>query len=69
MTEREKDVLLFIAEYKLKNDISPTLKEIMKGVNSKSCNHIHQCIQGLIDKGYLEVKDKSPRSIVIKKFI
>ena len=69
MTVREKEVLEYIIEFKKVNGFSPTFREIAKGINTKSITHIKDMIDSLSDKGYLSVKEKSPRTIVVKKFI
>lgn len=69
MTAREQEILEFITKFKQTNGYSPTTKEIMDGVNTKSKNHIDICLNHLADEGYITMKPKSPRTIVVKKFI
>ena len=69
MTVRERELLEYIINFKKVNGFSPTIREIAKGINTKSTEHVRQMIASLSDKGYLTIKEKSPRTIVVKKFI
>ena len=69
MTEREKDVLQFIIEFKKTNGYSPTIKEIAHGINTSSECHIRSMLLDLEEKGYITFKKKSPRTINVLKFI
>ena len=69
MTVREEELLKFIIQFKQVNGFSPTVREIATGINTKSTDHVRNMIQTLEDKGYLTYKEKSPRTIVVKKFI
>lgn len=69
MTEREKEVLQFVIEFKKVNGFSPTVREIAHGLNTKSTDHIRIMLADLQDDGYISMKPKSPRTIVVKKFI
>lgn len=69
MTVREKEVLQYIIKFKLVNGYAPTISEIMEGVNTNSRNFIDLCLCHLEREGYITMKPKSPRTIVVKKFI
>lgn len=69
MTVREEELLKFIIQFKQVNGFSPTVREIATGINTKSTDHVRNMIQALEDKGYLTYKEKSPRTIVVKRFI
>ena len=69
MTEREKEVLHFIIEFKKTNGYSPTVKEIAHGINTKSETHVREMLLKLEEMGYLTFKRKSPRTINVLKFI
>ena len=69
MTNREQDILEYIIEFKKVNGYSPTAKEIMEGVNTKSVNYVSHALDHLMDEGYISMKPRSPRTIVVKKFI
>ena len=69
LTIRETELLEYIIKFKQTNGFSPTIREMAKGINTKSLNHINNMIYSLQDKGYISLKEKRPRTIVIKKFI
>ena len=69
LTIRESDLLEFIIKFKQGNGFSPTVREMGKGINTKSINHVNNMIYSLQDKGYISIKHRKPRTIVIKKFI
>lgn len=69
LTIRESELLEYIIKFKQTNGFSPTIREMAKGINTKSLNHINTMIYSLQDKGYISLKEKRPRTIVIKKFI
>lgn len=69
MTIREQEVLEYIINFKKVNGFSPTIREIARGINTKSTTHVKEMIDHLSDLGYISIKQKSPRTIVVKKFI
>lgn len=69
ITEREKDLLNYVIRFKEVNGYSPTIREIAKGINTNSLNHVKDMMYDLQDKGYLTFKPNSPRTIRILKFI
>ena len=69
ITIRETELLEYIIKFKQTNGFSPTVREMAKGINTKSLNHINTMMYSLQDKGYISLKEKRPRTIVIKKFI
>ena len=69
MTDYEKTVLQFIIQFKQTNGFSPTVREIAKGINTKNIKYVHEILGRLEDDGYIKSKEKSPRTIVVKKFI
>lgn len=69
MTEREKEVLQFIIQFKQTNGYSPTVREIAHGINTKSLPHVNEMLFHLEEMGYLTFKKKQPRTINILRFI
>ena len=69
LTEREKDLLVYVTKFKQVNGYAPTIREIAKGINSNSINHIKEMLSDLKKKGYINYKDKSPRTIVVLRSI
>ena len=61
LTLRETELLEYIIKFKQTNGFSPTVREMAKGINTM--------MYSLQDKGYISLKEKRPRTIVIKKFI
>lgn len=68
LTPRERDTLDYIIEFKKVNGYSPTLLEIMYGINTHSKTHVLQMLNSLKDKGYITFKEKSSRTIRVIKF-
>ena len=68
MTVTEKAVLDYIITFKTVNGYSPSTREIMMGVNSRSFHHINECLAHLRSDGYITYKDKSPRTINVIRF-
>jgi SOS-response transcriptional repressor LexA len=65
ITQREADVLGFIIRYKASHSRSPSVQEVMRGVNSKSASHIHGAIHKLIRFGYLRIISRRHRGILL----
>ena len=63
LTVREREVLDYIIEYRKTNGFPPTLREIARGINTKSFQHVTFMIEKLREKGYITYRDKSPRTI------
>ena len=65
ITERDKDVLLFIQSFIYEHQYSPSINEICKGVFlSKPVVRKH--LLRLVEHGYLSITPKTARSIVVK---
>lgn len=67
LTPREKDIYLFILDYREKHGYSPSIRDICKGVYISQTRGVLLHIERLIDKGYIDYTPKVARSIVIKK--
>lgn len=68
MTEREKELLRYIILFKQTNGYSPSVREMMEGLNTKSVSHISQMLEELKDKNYIDYQRNASRTIVVKKF-
>ena len=68
MSPRQQDVLQFIIKFKQTNGYSPTIREIAKGINTSSINHVYSMIDDLQDKGYIRFTHGKQRTIVVLKF-
>lgn len=69
ITEREKDVLSYVIRFKEVNGYSPNVREIARGINTNSLNHVQAMLEDLRDKGYITYKPKSTRTINVLKFL
>lgn len=65
MTENQKKLLAFINEYRLKNNNSPSLREMVKGIGVSDNKSILGIIKTLIVQGYLTNTDGKARSILL----
>ena len=68
LTEREKEVLDYIIEFKKVNGYSPSIREISRGINTKSIYHVNRMLEHLKEYGYITFKPKSSRTIKVIKF-
>lgn len=68
MTVREKEILSYIIAFKLTNGYSPTTKEIMLGINTKSKQFVETALENLQSDGYITTKPRCPRTINVIKF-
>src|SRR3989344_1671961 len=63
LTKKQKQILDFVRDYIKKNDYSPTLEEIAKHFKLASVATVHQHINVLKEKGYLNKIENQRRSI------
>jgi len=63
LTKRQKQILNFIAVFKKRRDISPSLEEIKKHLKLSSVATIHYHVKGLENAGYLKKEKNQPRTI------
>lgn len=68
MRARQEDVLKYIIKFKEVNGFSPTVREIAKGLNTKSIYHVQTMIEELQDMGYIKYQHGKQRTIVVLKF-
>ena len=69
MKYREKIILEYIIKFKQVNQYSPSVKEIMQGINSRSFSYVTEGLENLKADGYITYKEKSARTIKVLKFI
>jgi len=67
LTKKQKNILDFIKTYTKKNDYSPTLEEIAKHFKLSSIATVHQHINTLKQKGYLNKREHQTRSIELTR--
>ena len=63
LTKRQKQVLDFITEYSRKKGIAPTIDEIRKHFRLNSVATVHQHLETLRSKGYLDRSKNKTRSL------
>ena len=69
LTKKQKQVFDFINAYISENGIAPTIEEIRKKLKLKAVSTIHEHINSLRAKGYLEKSENSARSLSLVKEI
>lgn len=67
LTKRQKQILDYIKKFIDKNDYAPTLEEIRRHFRLSSVSTIHQHIEAIKSKGYLDKLENHPRAINITK--
>jgi len=68
LTKRQKQIFDFISKYINKHGVSPTFEEIGKSFKLKAPSTIHQHIETLVEKGYLN-KNENSRGVEVKKSV
>ncbi|KKS38958.1 MAG: repressor LexA [Candidatus Sungbacteria bacterium RIFCSPLOWO2_12_FULL_41_11] len=66
-TKRQKQILDFIKGYNKKYGYSPSLEEIKRGFHLSSVATVHQHVEALKTKGYLDKQKNQRRSIEVSK--
>ncbi len=67
LTKKQKRILDYIAKYIKKNDYAPSLEEIGRHFRLSSVATVHQHVEALKEKGYLNKLNNQARAIEIKK--
>jgi len=67
ITKRQKQILDFVRNFESKNEYAPSLKEIKKHFKLSSESTVHEHLETLKDKGYLQKYKNQPRGIEITK--
>lgn len=66
-TRRQKQIFDFIRQYTKKNGFAPSLQEIKKHFRLKSVATIHQHVEALRSKGYLNKQKNQQRSMEVSR--
>lgn len=69
LTNVQKQVLLYIINFKQTNGYSPSNSEIAYALNYSNISYINRIMHELKDKGYITFIEKKPRTIRVLKFI
>lgn len=67
MKENEKLVYDYIKCFIEHNNYSPSVREIMTGINTRSPSYVHALLIRLKDKGFIDYKENACRTIRIVK--
>jgi DNA (cytosine-5)-methyltransferase 1 len=67
LTKKQKQILDYIAAYISKKKLSPTIEEIRKHFKLSALSTVHQHIEALEKKGFIEKNGSSARGIELKK--
>ncbi|MEI7425763.1 MAG: transcriptional repressor LexA [Candidatus Moraniibacteriota bacterium] len=67
LTKRQKQFLDYIQTYLRDHKISPTFEEIKKHFKLSALSTVHQHIQALVEKNFLDKDGSSARSITLRK--
>ena len=66
MTKRQKELLDFIRKYVKNHEMSPTYREMVKALNSKSVSNIGRMLDALAEEGKITRRiPAKPRSIKV----
>lgn len=67
LTQKQKDLLLFIHEKLSEDDIPPSFEEMKNALGLKSKSGIHRLISALVERGYIERLPHRARAIAVKR--
>ncbi len=68
MTHRQQQIYDFIVSYIKENLYPPSVREIGDGVGLYSTSSVYEHLKSLERKGYIEVKENSPRAIKVNGY-
>lgn len=66
-TKKQQEILVYISEFIGENGYSPSYREIMTGLKYTSVATVALHVNSLINRGHLQKRDKSARSLEIVK--
>lgn len=67
LTQKQKDLLIFIHERMQTGDIAPSFEEMKEALGLKSKSGIHRLISALVERGYLERLPHRARALEVKR--
>lgn len=67
LTPKEKEILNYIKDYQQEYYLSPSFREIMKGVGLKSTSNVDRYLYNLSKKSFIYLEEGKHRSIKIIK--
>ena len=63
LTKKQSELLRFVKDFVRENDYSPSCREIAEGLGVSSPATIHQHLQALKSKGFLNINPEMPRGL------
>lgn len=63
LTQKQAEVVAFIREYLATHEYAPSYREIAAGLGLSSPATVHQHLQALRKKGFLDLEERSARSV------
>lgn len=67
LTQKQRDLLMFIHDYTSRTGLSPSFEEMKDGLDLKSKSGIHRLINALVERGFLERLPNKARALEVKK--
>lgn len=67
LTQKQRDLLLFINEKMSESDIPPSFEEMKEALGLKSKSGVHRLITGLVERGYIKRLPHRARALEIKR--
>jgi repressor LexA len=67
LTQKQKELLLFIHERMSTGDIAPSFEEMKEALDLKSKSGIHRLISALVERGYLERLPHRARALQVRR--
>ena len=67
LTQKQRDLLLFIHERMNQGDIAPSFDEMKDALDLKSKSGIHRLITGLVERGYLQRLPNRARALEVTR--
>lgn len=67
LTQKQRDLLVFIHESISKNGITPSFEEMKEALNLHSKSGIHRLITALVERGYIERLPNRARAIEVRR--
>jgi repressor LexA len=69
ITERQRDLLIFIREYEAKNGFSPSFTEMASGIGIIAKSGVARLVDGLEERGVIRrLKDKNRSVSIVGEF-
>lgn len=67
LTRKQHDLLIYIHEHLVQDDVAPSFDEMKDALNLKSKSGIHRLINALVERGFLERLPNRARALLVKK--